>query len=167
MEPLKSILESHTEMSLDRFYAETAWSHFAIVIMFGLLEVAVKVGKGIAIEDFLGDKGREIKAFFVKYLDVERQTKIAEDYKPIDDTRKLTTFEDVVQDMWDEYRSGFVHSVGVHSVPHEPVSFGDGGEKDGIPVIAISKEVPVFTWLIITWQAIFKSLGFKGNLNSN
>jgi len=69
--PLKKLLEiGQEEEQLYRFYSEIAWSHFMTIVMFGMLEVAVRIQPNVKLDKkgYLSDKRNEIKKFLDKYL---------------------------------------------------------------------------------------------------
>jgi hypothetical protein len=172
MKPLKSMIDVQSENTLDKWHKQTAWSHFATVIMFGLIEVAVKtIELNKDIDEYLNEKGKNIYSFLNKYISEEQQADIVQRYKSkntIFNRPNVTNFKGVVADLWDEFRSGFVHSAGVHSVPLEPTSITNGGQtKEGYQIMALHTEVPMYEWLIIAWQAILNSYGYKGKLKPN
>lgn len=167
MKPLKRMLDTHSESLLDRWFTETAWSHFSVVIMFGLLEAAVKtIELKSDFDTKLYDKGNEIKKFLVKHISLEQQTEVVKNYKSKDPApAKFNNFSEVIDDMWNEYRSGFIHSVRVHAVPLESYSIsGIGTKKDPL---SFPRQVAMYEWLILTWQAILNAYGYKGKLSSN
>lgn len=164
---LKYMLGAETDNQLDNWFIETSWSHFATVIMFGLLEAAIKtVEKKGALDDKLYDKGNEIKNFLEKYISQEQKISIVEHYKSANVIpTKLSNFSEVIDDMWNEHRSGFIHSVGVHAVPLEPHSVSGIGTKES--PLSFPRQVAMYEWLILAWQAILNAYGYKGKLNSN
>ena len=59
--PLRKLLDIKQEEGLYKFYSELAWSHFMTVVMFGMLEMAVKRERGVRVNR----KGQRIKDFFI------------------------------------------------------------------------------------------------------
>jgi len=159
--PLKNLLVTSEKEQLYRFNYETAWSHFMTVIMFGMLEIAVKGKRGY----FLNKKREKIKNFLEINLPREIKVSIAERYsieEIFEYKKKIQNFSDVVDHLWDQIRSGFIHDVGIESRGlewHWPEGIGT---KDS--PITFKSDVPMQELLQITWQAILNSYGYKGVL---
>lgn len=164
MGPLRLLLEN----SEDEIPEGLAWSHFATIIMFGMLEVAVKIiEKNAKFDSRLYDTGKELYSFLDKYLENETKESIKRRYKKdqyASNPAPSESFQEVVQHLWAEIRCGFAHSVGIHSVGLEFGGLRLAGEKDGVPVITNWSNVPMSEWLVVTWKAILTSYGFNGRL---
>lgn len=160
MRPLKRLLEREKE-SLYNFYSDHAWSHFATVVMFGMLEIAVKRERGV----WLKSKGARIREFLENHLPTETKEDITKRYKVEElfaPKKPITDFGSVVDHMWEEVRGGFVHDAGIQSRGMEWTTLKGLGSKDD--PIRINSDVPMQEWLQLTWQAILNSLGYKGRL---
>ncbi len=159
--PLRDLLETKQKNQLDKLYSEIAWSHFMTVVMFGMLEIAVKGERGV----WLGEKGKKIKKFLQDNLSDKIKEDIAERYKVdkiFDYKKEVKSFSDVIDHMWSQIRSGFIHDAGIESKGLEWNTFEGIGTKEN--PITIRSDVPIQEWLQITWQAILNSYGYKGLL---
>ena len=141
---------------------EWAWSHFMTVVMFGMLEVAVK-STPCAKYDKRGHlrKCISIKYFLESYLPKELRDDIAKRYKT-EDGHTLSTFPEVVEHLWSEIRSGFIHEGSLNFKGMEWNSFKGIGSKNDPMTIVI--DVPMQELLQITWMAILNSYGYTGRL---
>lgn len=157
--PLKKLLNTDIE-DFYAIYAETAWSHFMTVIMFGMLEIAVK--KESRRLDY---KQLKIKKFLENNLPQETRDDIANRYlvEELSNYGKtINNFSDVVDHLWLQIRSGFIHDGGFESRGLEWHQIdGIGTEENPITFIP---DVPMQELLQITWQAILNSYGYKGRL---
>lgn len=160
MHPLKNLLNTDEPLHLYNYYSQIAWSHFATVVMFGMLEVAVKGKKGLSLEN----KGKKIKKFLEDNLSEERKQDITRRYstEEIFNYKKAETFSGVVDHMWKHVRCGFVHDVGIESKGLEYIILTGIGTKDN--PIRPKSDVPMPEWLQVTWQAILNSYGYRGLL---
>lgn len=157
--PLKKIFVTSKDDELDVLYSEIAWSHFAILIMFGMLEFAIKKERGI----WLTSKGKRMREFLEKNLSDEIKRGVARRYKANDmPGHAFSKFGDVVDHLWENIRGGFVHDMGVHSKGLEWHTLKGAGTKEN--PITIESDVPVQEWLQLTWQAILNSYGYTGKL---
>jgi len=145
---------------LYKFYSEIAWSHFATVVMFGMLEVAVKGQKGL----WLKKKGEKIKKFLEDNLPQDVKDDVVRRYSTEDLFKhpKHQTFGEVIDHLWGNVRGGFVHDVGLESKGLEYGTLIGMGTKDD--PIRTKTDVPMPEWLQLTWQAILNSYGYKGKL---
>jgi len=163
--PLKKLLQLKPDGHSDLF-SDIAWSHFMTVVMFGLLEIAVKDTE-FAIYDRRSylKKKESIVNFLEKNLPDGIKKSIAERYKVENGTAPLKekTFAAVIHHLWHEIRSGFVHEGNISSKGMERYTFsgGMGSEEDPI---RISSDVSMPELLQITWQAILNSWGYAGTL---
>ena len=163
--PLKKLLEiKQQEEYLYKFYSEIAWSHFITVVMFGMLEVAVRIQPNVKLNKngHLSDKSNEIKNFFDNYLPQDVKDDIVNRYR-VDDLfghKKPTDFGEVIDHLWEKIRCGFVHDAGLESKGLEWHTLDGIGTKE--EPITIKSDVPVQEWLQKTWQAILNSYGYKG-----
>ena len=158
--PLKNLLNAEKTEQLYKFYSEIAWSHFATVVVFGMLEVAVKGKRGL----WLNKKGSKIKKFLEDNLPQEKKDDVVRRYS-VEEMFKHTkpkTFSEVVDHLWKHVRGGFVHDVGIESKGLEYNSLIGIGTKD--EPIRIKQDVPMPEWLQLIWQAILNSYGYKGKL---
>jgi len=159
--PLKNLLTTSEKEQLYRFNYETAWSHFMTVIMFGMLEIAVKGKRGY----FLNRKREKIKNFLEINLPKEIKESIAERYhveEIFKYKKKIENFSDVVDHLWDQIRSGFIHDVGIEARGLEWGWLEGIGTKEN--PITLKSDVPMQELLQITWQAILNSYSYKGIL---
>lgn len=159
--PLKTLLVTNEKEKLYSFNYETAWSHFMTVIMFGMLEIAVKGKRGY----FLNKKREKIKNFLEINLPKEIKESIAERYhveEIFKYKKKIQNFSDVVDHLWDQIRSGFIHDVGIEARGLEWGWLEGIGTKEN--PITFKSDVPMQELLQITWQAILNSYGYKGIL---
>lgn len=158
--PLKNLLNAEKSEHLYKFYSEIAWSHFATVVMFGMLEVATKGQKGL----WLKKKGTSIKKFLEDNLSQETKEDVVRRYsvEEIFKHTKPKTFGEVINHLWKNVRGGFVHDVGIESKGLEYNSLVGIGTKE--EPIRIKQDVPMPEWLQLTWQAILNSCGYKGKL---
>ncbi len=161
MRPLKNLLNANDSTALYKLYSEIAWSHFATVVMFGMLEVAVKGKKGL----WLDDKGKKIKNFMGENLSNETKDSVVRRYSTenIFNHSKHRTFNEIMDHLWGNVRGGFIHDVGLESKGLEYTNFsgGIGSREDPIKV---KSDVPMQEWLQLTWQAILNSYGYAGKL---
>lgn len=160
MRPLKKLISYEEEAHLYQLYSDIAWSHFSTLVMFGMLEIAIKGQRGI----WLRSKGARIKDFLDENLSPEVKLDIAKRYKADKDfgSRVITDFGSVVDHMWEDIRGGFVHDAGIQYRSMEWHSMSGMGSKEN--PIRITSDVPMQEWLQITWQSILHSLGYKGTL---
>jgi len=163
--PLKKMLNDNSKQTLYDFYSEWAWSHFMTVIMFGMLEVAVKSSPSCIVwqDQKKGKikKSASIKLFLETFLSQDIRDDIAKRYKT-EDNKKLNSFSKVIEHLWKEVRSGFIHEAGVHYIGMEWTTLSGIGSKED--PIKIAADVPMQELLQITWQAILNSYGYKGLL---
>lgn len=161
MRPLKRLLNRENEEQLYILYSDMAWSHFATVVMFGMLEIAVKGGRGPQLRS----KGARIRDFLEDNLSTDMKASVARRYK-VDELFKtaeaLTDFGSVVEHMWEEVRGGFVHDAGVQYRGMEWTTLNGLGSKED--PIRVGSDVPMQEWLQLTWQAILNSFGYKGKV---
>lgn len=161
MRPLRLLLEE------DEILNEIAWSHFATLIMFGMLEVAVKVRQeGISSDSKLENKGRKIRDFLELHLPDSTKQALTQRYKTNiirDKSVRKGNFKEVTQHLWEEVRSEFTHSAGIHWLGFEFGGLEQSNEKGGT-VITFWQDVPIQEWLILTWQAIFHSFSSEKEL---
>lgn len=165
--PLKAIFEDvKSQQGLYKLYSETAWSHFMTVVMFGMLEVAVKITDSAKLNTRGHlQKQYSIKLFLETYLPDSTKESVAKRYsmEKFKDAESTKSFSDVIDHLWEEIRSGFVHEAGIESKGFEwnPMMGGMGTKDDPIK---IGSDVPIQEWLQITWQAILNSYGYNGLL---
>lgn len=160
--PLKKMLDGDTNETLYGLYSEWAWSHFMTVVMFGMLEFAVKQTSCAKYDhrNYL-QKYASIKSFMETYLSEDIRNDIAKRYKT-ETGNKLNSFKEVIKHLWDEIRSGFIHEAGIHSKGLEWGTLkGTGTQEDPITK---ETDVPIQELMQITWQAILNSYGYKGLL---
>jgi len=159
--PLKKLLDVEKEEDDYKYESEVAWSQFMTIIMFGVLEIAVKEKRG----NRLNNKLVKIKIFLETYLAKEVKDSIAERYK-VEDIfkyeKQIDNFSDVVDHLWYQIRSGFIHDVGIESRGLEWHRLEGFGTKEN--PIKLKSDVPMQELLQITWQAILNSYGYKGVL---
>lgn len=160
--PLKNLLNAEKSEPLYKLYSEIAWSHFATVVMFGMLEVAVKGQRGL----WLQKKGEKIKKFLENNLPNETKDDVVRRYSTEDIFKhtKHQTFGEVIDHLWKNVRGGFVHDVGLESKGLEYNSLVGIGTKE--EPIRIKQDVPMPEWLQLTWQAILNFYGYKGKLEN-
>lgn len=158
--PLKNLLNANGLGTLYKFYSEIAWSHFATVVMFGMLEVAVKERKGLLLKN----KRVNIKKFLENNLSQETKDDVVRRYstEQIFNHKKHKTFGEVIDHLWENVRGGFVHDIGLESKGFEYGTLVGMGTEDD-PIRA-KTDVPMQEWLQLTWQAILSSYGYKGKL---
>jgi hypothetical protein len=161
--PLKKMLNDNSKQALYDFYSECAWSHFMTVIMFGMLEVAVKSSPSCIV--WQNQKKGQIKkldsinSFLETFLSQDIRDDIAKRYKT-EDNKKLNSFSKVIEHLWQEIRSGFVHEASLDYKGTEWTTLSGIGSKED--PIKIGTDVPMQELLQITWQAILNSCGYKG-----
>jgi len=160
--PLRNLINIRQEHQLYKFYSEIAWSHFMTVVMFGMLEIAVKGRRGVELKN----KGSKIKSFLEENLSKETKKSIVERYsiEEISDYKKeIKSFSDVINHLWHQIRCGFIHDAGIES---KGLEYGTliGMETKNDP-IRTKNDVPMPEWLQVTWQAILNSYGYNGSLN--
>lgn len=158
--PLRNLLNADDPEQLYKLYSEISWSHFATVVMFGMLEVAVKGQRGV----WLKKKGERIKKFFEDNLPQDTKDDVVRRYSTEDIFKhpKHKTFGEVIDHLWQNVRGGFVHDVGLESKGLEYHSLVGMGTKE--EPITIKSDVPMPEWLQLTWQAILNSYGYTGKL---
>lgn len=161
--PLKKLL--HVEPGKHRdLFSEIAWSHFMTIVMFGMLEIAVKNTQFAIYRGSLLNKQESFVTFMEGNMSQKVKADIAERYKVEKGTLPLTekTFPAVIRHLWHEIRSGFVHEGSPSSKGMEWTTLsGIGSAEDPITV---GNDVPMQELLQITWQAILNSFGYKGTL---
>jgi len=166
--PLRKLLNTDGDSGLYDLYSEIAWSHFMTVVMFGMLEVAVKLTSCAKYDKkkYL-IKLKSIKCFLETNLSQGIKDNISARYRVEKNlsTTKINNFSDVIDHLWSEIRSGFIHEAGLQSKGLEPMVFGDGDGSESNP-IRVESDVPMHEFLKITWQAILNSYGYKGLLKS-
>jgi hypothetical protein len=167
--PLKEILLALQSKgnNIDTIFYELAWSHFMTIVMFGMLEVVVKISPQ-AIQNKHGNfikKQESIRSFLLENTPIEKQKDIAQRYyvEPLFSSKKVASFSDVIDHLWEEIRSGFVHDGGLQSKGLGWTTFSGGMGTKNDP-IKVHTDVPVAELLQITWQAILNSYGYKGEL---
>lgn len=144
--PLKNLLNAEKSEQLYKLYSEIAWSHFATVVMFGMLEVAVKGKKGL----WLNKKGSKIKKFLEDNLSQETKDDVVRRYS-VEEMFKHTkpkTFSVVIDHLWEHVRGGFVHDVGIESKGLEYGTLIGMGTEAG--PIRTKTDVPMPEWLQLT-----------------
>ncbi len=161
--PLKNMLDFDEKEQLYKLYSEIAWSHFATVVMFGMLELATKGKRGL----WLNNKGGKIKKFLENNLSDDTKKDIVSRYSTEDifKRKKITNFSDVIDHLWENIRGEFIHDAGVESKGLDYETLVGIGTKDD--PICIKTDVPMQEWLKITWQAILNSYDYKGILQFN
>lgn len=163
-DPLKKMLECSDEKISKGYPPEWAWSHFMTVVMFGMLEVAVKNTPSCIVwrNQKKGhiEKYKSIELFLETYLPQNIKAGIAKRYKT-ENNETLGSFSDVLKHLWEEIRSGFIHDAGIHFKGTEWTTFKVEDEKN---VIAFQSDVPMQELLQMTWQAILNSFGYQGLL---
>lgn len=164
--PLKKILRESEGNGHD-FYSELAWSHFMTVVMFGMLEFAVKNTPSCIIwknqkKGYI-EKFKSMELFLEKNLRQSVRESIAKRYKT-EENKTLTSFSDVIRHLWEEVRSGFIHDADVHVYKGMEWSTFGGGIGTREDPIELQMDVPMQELLQITWQAILNSFGYKGSL---
>jgi hypothetical protein len=159
--PLQKMLSERKE-TLQDIYSDWAWSHFMTVVMFGMLEVAVKLSP-CAEYDSRGylRKYVSIRNFLETNLPQTTRDGIVKRYKT-ETGATLNSFSEVIEHLWDEIRSGFVHEAGIHYKGLEWSTLSGMGSKDD--PIKFETDVPMQELLQMTWQAILNSFGYKGLL---
>lgn len=161
LRPLKKLLDTNEKDLFEKFYNNLAWSHFATVVMFGMLELAIKGRR----EDKLNDKGKKIKEFLINNLPENIQKSITERFKVeevFNHKKIISNFSDVVDHMWEEIRCGFIHKASIESKGFDWFSFQGMGTKEN--PISVKSDVPMQEWLQLTWQSILNYYGYKGVL---
>jgi hypothetical protein len=165
--PLRRLLEVDEVNGLHNFYSETAWSHFMTLVMFGMLEYAVK---NTPLAKFKTDKDREngyinkfasILNFLENNLPASIKEKVAKRYKKSENVG-VSSFEEVIKHMWNDIRSGFVHEIGIESKGMNWETLRGIGTKEN-PII-LGHDVPMQEFLQITWQAILNCFGYTGTV---
>ena len=164
--PLKYLLDTNQKNEIDNFCSEIAWSHFMTVIMFGMLEVAVKKTNCAKLNNrgFL-IKNKSIKCFLNVNLPKKVKKKITERYsveKIFNYGKKIKNFPDVIDHLWCQIRSSFIHDAGIEARGLEWTTIEGSGTKDN--PISLKQDVPMQDFLQMTWQAILNSYGYKGYL---
>ncbi len=168
MRPLKNMLSSSDyEHRINRFSTEIAWSHFSTVIMFGMLEIAVKGGPRAGLDGYgnLKDKGRCLRDFLDQNLPEETKRDITSRYsnRGTSLNERSQSFITILDHLWREIRSGFIHEGSIHSIGLENIEFSHSAGTREDP-IKITSNVPMYEWLQMTWQAILNSYGYTGKL---
>jgi hypothetical protein len=159
--PLKSLLTSAEEQSFYKLYFEISWSQFMTVVMFGMLELAIKGKRRGRLEL----KRERIVRFLEDNLPTETKNDIAKRYKIekiFKYKKEIKTFSDAINHLWFEVRSGFIHDGGIESRGMEWTNLEGIGSKEN--PLTFSSDVPMQELLQITWQAILNSFGYKGLL---
>ena len=162
---LRRMLTIDKKELLHDFYSELAWSHFMTVVMFGVLEVGVKITPCVIWTNEKKKyikKYESIKFFLETYLPQSTIDDLVKKYKTESGTT-LNSFSEVVEHLWLEIRSGFIHDAGIHHKGLEWTIFEGMGTKED--PFKIHEDVPMQEFMRITWLAILKSYGYQGSLN--
>jgi hypothetical protein len=157
---LKYLLGTYVERKNDRLYCEIVWSQFMIVIMFGMLEIVAK-----GDETSLYRKEEKIKKFLEDNLSQDFKDKISERYFIEDGSKykeREQNFGNVIDHLWSEVRSGFIHDASMQSISLEWQRFEGLGTRDN--PMTIRSLVPVQEFLQMAWQSILHSYGYNGSL---
>ena len=161
-QPLQKILKAEEGAhSLEKLYAEISWSQFMTLVMFGMLEISIKEDR----KDRLRDKRQKILNFLESNLAPETKEDITMRYKVegiCTYPKEIKTFSDVINHLWLEVRSGFIHDGSIESKGLEWSYLKGIGSKND-PII-LFQDVPMQEFLQITWQAIMASFGYRGQL---
>ncbi len=165
--PLKNLLIVGEKEQFYGLYYEIAWSHFMIVVMFGMIEAAVKIQKGAKLNKYggLDNKVIQIKDFLENNLEKKVKENIAKRYcvdEIFNHKEEIKSFSDVIDHLWVQIRSGFIHDAGIESKGLEWHKIEGYGTKNN--PLTLKSDVPVQELLQITWQAILKSCGYNGVL---
>jgi len=76
---------------------------------------------------------------------------------------KLNSLEDVIGHLWGEIRSDFIHNIGVESLYNESTTFSINKNKPD--TIIVHSNLSMSNFLYLSWKAIFRDLGYIGDLN--
>jgi hypothetical protein len=133
--------------------------------MFGMLEFVTKEQDDAKFDRYenLSPKGEQIKRFMERNLSDKLKEGIVSRYsieEIFKSKKKIETFSDVIDHLWFNIRSGFIHDLGLEfkGLDYDTL-VGMGTEDDPI---RSKRDVPMQEWLQITWQAILSSYGYKG-----
>ncbi len=165
-EPLKAILEVMESREWSKtIFNQMAWSHFMTIIMFGMLEHAVRISPFAQFDSKkkMKNKGESIKLFLESNLSNEIKNSIAERYSSESSSQEKMVFSSIIDELWEQIRCEFIHEVGLKMKGLEWHTLEGLGTKSN--PIKIKTDVPIAEWLQITWQAILHSYGYKGLLN--
>jgi hypothetical protein len=167
--PLKEILLAVQSKgkNFEIIFHETAWSHFMIIVMFGILEVAVKISPlAHRYENGYLKKKKSIQDFLLAYIPITKQEDVVRRYyieATLSSKKSVSSFSELIDHLWFEVRGEFVHDAGLQSKGLDWTAFGGGNGTKDDPIM-VHTDVPVAELLQITWQAILKSYGYKGLL---
>lgn len=162
---LNRMFVGYKDKTLQDFYSELAWSHFMTVVMFGMLEVAVKITPCVVWSNKTKGyikKRESIESFLKTYLPKDIRDNLYKKYK----TEKgitLNSFSEVIEHLWFEIRSGFIHDAGIYYKGLEWETLEGIGTKED--PIRVGEDVPMQELMKIAWLAILKSYGYNGSLN--
>jgi len=165
--PLRLLLEARqNDSSFKTMFYEMAWSHFMTVVMFGMLEIAVKISP-VAMYNKRGflKKQESIKSFLELNLSQPLKEDIVRRYSSSSYSEKkikFNTFSEVFDHLWLQIRSGFIHDGSFESKGLEWTQLSGTGTK--ADPIKVGLDVPMQEWMQITWQAILHSYGYDGIL---
>lgn len=160
--PLKEMLPLERSSELPDIFAPTAWSHFMIIIMFGMLEVVAKQSEHKILKDNgYMHKFKSVKAFLRDNLPTDVKKEIVKDYKTPDGSQ-LDSFDDILWHLWQDLRSGFVHEAEIKSLGLEWTEIeGMGTENEPLE---FNKNIPMQEWMRYTWLAILRNYGYEGRI---
>jgi len=178
--------------TINDFFGPMVWSNFSLVVMMSVLE---KYTKGrykrkefleLLIENIPINSEEQLimlsaeqrktnpppsvlrfSELFSKNLEEKEIDRIIKNYmaeKQSSGEIKISSIEEVFKHLWEEVRSGFIHNVGLESIYNESTIF-KLSKKPG--VITVSDNLSMSNFLFLSWKAIFRHLGYAGEMNSN
>jgi hypothetical protein len=192
MSPLSRLNTEISNDGLNNFLGPKAWSNFALVIIMSILEKHTK-GK-YDRKDFLGILSANLpiiskeqlvrlseeqiktnppvsvlrfSTLFKNNLEQNEIDKIIKNYraeKGSNINAKIDSIEAVFKNLWEEVRSGFIHGIGTESIYNEDTIF----KLSTMPgTLTVENNLSMSNFLFLSWKAIFRDFGYKGEINSN
>ena len=109
---------------------------------------------------------KRLVEFYSMYLDAKDQEEIVNKYateRRLEGKIKIKNLKDVVQDIYNNIRSGFLHGTGLESMYTESEFFTS---EDGYKTLTYHQTISVSQFLYLSWKAIFRYFGFTGEIDS-
>ncbi|MDB5188058.1 MAG: hypothetical protein JWO50_578 [Candidatus Kaiserbacteria bacterium] len=186
--------EEGKRRTLPEMFADMAWSNIAIAVMFSIVDKFTKehAEPRVSFVDFLKNKFDEIKNvdsleklaaehaaqhppsmrarliwFYSTFLTPEEVQRVVSCYRPSErDDLRINNLDDVIKDLYDKIRNGFLHAAGLDSIVTSTIVLKSSVIKNstGHPVIQMHMNLTPSEILFLSWKAIFASLGYKGEI---
>ena len=198
MESISSLLVDGERKSrtLPEMLAEMAWSNIAIAVMFSIVDKFTKgqITQRPSFVDFLKvrfatiEKPGDIEtlaaeydkrsppsmrarliSFYSEFLTQEEIESVVRRYRSAErDKVKIEDFSDVIKDLYDRIRNGFLHAAGLEFLNTSPFILKTNLEDKSTEPLTITfhSNLTPSEILFLGWKAIFVSLGYKGEITT-